>query len=306
MTTRRTAWVLLALLACEPTDAPVGAEASGDETGGSAGTPTTGTPAETGDATTGDATTGGGSLAMCEPTIAEIPEEAFVATFVDTVCAQKEMCGCPDPTCAFGFADDLEAIVAEAKAQGMVYDPKCAAEAVAGFVSAYGCLSGSQVATEGCPGCTPYRGSVQPGEMCTTTFEPPLFLFGDPCAGDAYCNDPTCELPNLDVIPVGATCFAEDDYDFGTCEPGTGCDVFDSNRCEPELPEGADCTVLNGVCKADNFCTPLGVCEAYRDEGEPCGSDYDCKSIYCVDNVCVDYVWICELRTLDGLFGPPG
>lgn len=304
MTARRTAWGLLVLLACVPTDAPVGAEGS-DEASGSGGTPTTAMHAETTGDPTSDGTTGGGSVVMCEP-IAEIPEEEFVATFVDTVCAQKEMCGCPDPTCAFGFADDLNAIVAEAKAQGMVYDPVCAAQSLVGYVAGYGCLSGSQVATDGCPLCEVYSGAVQPGELCTTTFDPPLFLFGDPCAGDAYCFDTTCDVASVEEVPLGGTCAAEESFNFGPCAPGSGCDFFDSNRCEKELPEGADCTVLDGVCKADNFCTPLGVCEAYRDEGEPCGIDYDCKSLYCVDNVCVDYVWICELKSLDGLFGPPG
>lgn len=291
---------LLTLTGC-PADTPLDGAEEGSGAGSTgSGLPTTGPPAET----TDDATTG--PPGSCEPAVTELPEAEFVKTFVDTICAQKEACGCPSATCSFGFTDDLEAIVAAAKMQGMVYDEACAIQTLTAYVTSRGCLDGTQANYPFCEYCSAYRGTTEVGEMCMTTFEPNLYLFGEPCAGDAICFDPTCEVPDISTIPAGGVCGADDEFNYGSCEDGTLCDVFDSYLCEPILPDGADCTVKDGVCGYDSFCTPLGVCEPYRGEGEPCGSDYDCTSVYCVDKQCVEYTWVCEFTDLDnGIFGPP-
>ena len=280
-------------------------------TSGTVGTPTTSsgeteTETETETTSTGaDESTGTtGAADICTPVVETIPEAEFVSTVINTICAQKVECGCADDMCSVKFKADLEGVVKYAGDQGLVYDPSCAALAVHDYVTARGCMNGEQASYPFCGSCPVFRGDTADGAACMDAEDFATFLFSQPCAGsESLCIDGTCAVPPSGTLKLGEVCYSDEKTILLDCEPGTACDFFDSLRCEQELLEGDPCLVDDGVCGVDLVCGGKSVCAPYLPPGEPCAYDYDCASFYCEGSVCTEYVWICDLTSINDLFG---
>lgn len=278
-----------------------------DGTTGTTGVPTTGGgPSSSGTDGTGGSSTGEssttGEVDVCAVAIDPIPEAEFVSTFINTICAQKVECGCADDMCSVKFKADLEDLVLYANAQGMVYDPDCAAQTVNDYVISRGCLNGEQANYPFCGSCPVYRDDIAVGEACNVPLEYAIFLFSEPCADPAaFCTNDVCYVPGA-PLKLGDACASDDVDILEDCEEGTICDYLDSGRCEQALPEGAPCLGPDGTCDG-LVCGAAGVCAPYLPPGEACTDNYDCASQYCDNFVCTEYVWICDVVEVDDLFG---
>lgn len=148
------------------------------------------------------------------------------------------------------------------------------------------------------------------GEKCgafEAEFSAPL------CAGPLVCADgaPGTESAENAEVVEGATC-QETASPGGACHPavlnqcpqGQYCSEA-TLRCVPLPTTGQACVDLDylgltGVCEPEHGCSPGGICDAQRPNGEVCQSDAECLSTRCSDNRCTPD-FDCNVRATPGV-----
>ncbi len=137
------------------------------------------------------------------------------------------------------------------------------------------------------------------------------------CSGRLQCIDGRCLRPaslgdNCNTRPIQyANCdpFSNTRCAAGVCQEvswerlGAACSGLQtcdhegicnssSRTCEPRPTEGARCAV-GDRCGPDLFCDGNGVCQRYRQLGEPCTTATRCISgAYCISGVCAYSEWM--------------
>ena len=153
---------------------------------------------------------------------------------------------------------------------------------------------------------------------------PPECETNDDCLEGEFCNAANICVPQ---IPPGGECSADDECEFGVCDPelniclGPDCEDpsdcesgvcdLDVGLCVPPLPPGSPCeedeqcvyvcldqtnTCSGPICEANEDCDS-GICteQGYCLPPEtPCDSDAQCAPGVCIDNVCLPEVPPCE------------
>jgi hypothetical protein len=110
-----------------------------------------------------------------------------------------------------------------------------------------------------------------------------LFTY-DQCANDLVCQEGACEAR----VAEGATCSS---VDWSSCQLRLSCDPA-TQACAQPLEIGAACDSLGLPCGLGSFCQlaageDRGTCAALRQEGDACGSSFECASLLvCRDGRC--------------------
>ncbi len=240
----------------------------------------------------GDTPTTGVDVDPCDPQLPPIPEGEFAERFATAICEQKSACGCTvDFNCPIDLLPEFASIRDDGTNLGLTYDGACAARKLAGLLQSRGCDMASAIdVTPACTlDCLVYRGDVPPASACTL---PPKLLtafFADTCAAPGSCSGTTCEPP-LPTVADGQPCVTP----LARCEAGSACDYADSKTCEPQVGLGAAC-IGASVCSPQFYCAD-GLCSERQPAGSACTADDPCGARRCTDNMCEDWVWICEVQ----------
>jgi hypothetical protein len=305
--------MLLGSSACNP-DGPAG---SGLQSGSS----TTGTDASTSNSTTDltDGSSGGatpttgadsstGEPGYCAPSEGPISADEFASRFAETLCAQKEACGCEvDFGCAGVLSQSFQTIADFAAEHGLAFDGECAAHMLSVTVATRGCAPRSRYfdAPALCWNrCTPFQGDVPSGGACEGMKEGLLSPYVDSCAGEESCQyEGSCGIYEPELLQEGDVCFSPMSGLLGRCEDGTGCN-YDTTKCVKLMPEGESCA--DGLlCDYSTWCNPQFVCQARLEAGEPCTDFRQCNSLRCSDGACSDTIFVCEVDEAHDLWSIP-
>lgn len=100
------------------------------------------------------------------------------------------------------------------------------------------------------------------------------------CAEDEYC-DPTGSCARK--LPLGVNCPSP-----GACASGGTCSDVGDASCVPTTPAGGACSQPGeqSSCGTGLTCDLSGLCVQAQGPGQPCGSDGECGSGYCIRRKC--------------------
>jgi hypothetical protein len=87
------------------------------------------------------------------------------------------------------------------------------------------------------------------------------------CVGDTFTPAAACDGLGMCRTPASANCAPY------------GCNTA-ARRCNAGCPAG------DTICAAGAYCTGDESCYPRKDPGVACGSNHECKSLYCVDGAC--------------------
>ncbi len=125
-------------------------------------------------------------------------------------------------------------------------------------------------------------GGRHAGESCADSFECDT-VHDYECVIKPGASTGTCQVP--EVAAGGQRC----DEPQIVCEDGNYCDP-DAGRCFEIASEGDDCQ-NDAMCGPDALCTiaadtPAGTCGPKLQPRDPCASDQQCESGFCVNQTC--------------------
>lgn len=257
-----------------------------------------------------DAWHGWGAALACLMTIAcasgpagPDPALADLQAIAAAQCQAAIDCDCPGrgdlDTCMTEQDATWRARQVAGRADGLTYDPSCAAD-LAAAIEAQGCSAPGTGAAHPCTSyCAPFHGERELGASCTRFDD----LVSD-CAQGLTCVDGACREPCqvFTGLRVGEVCSdPASGESLDRCAEGLYCD----ERCKPLAGPGESC----GACVEDYYCSYDGQttrCLERADEGESCDlasckpglfCDYDgafqCRALAnagesCSDRPCVD------------------
>lgn len=304
---------LLTLTACAPDGSVSGTETNSTAvTTGAGTTDDSSTAPTTGASANMDADSITGGPVGCVQSDGPIPLEAFAQTFAETICAQKDSCGCEvDFGCVGVFTQSFQAIADFAAANAMNYDAECAGHTLAATVKSRGCALLSEfyaVFDNECwNSCTIFRGDTSTGEACDAKAEYSFLPFVRVCADPAIpcvgatntCQEPPATM----VLQEGDDCFSPMDGPLGACAEPTLCS-FATGKCVQPANAGESCA--GGVpCAPALWCDAQSVCQPEQPAGAGCSNWTQCASAFCPSDVCEDPAAICITEEANDLFFSP-
>jgi hypothetical protein len=198
------------------------------------------------------------------------------------------VCGCAAPTCTVDVAASLGVMVAWAKAQGLAFDPTCAADRLARPLG-IGCAHRLELAEAACDGCRVFTGALPAGSACDNLT---YGLYAERCAAPLGCSpfDDACTVVDLPVVGLGDVCRSGDEL-VATCASGALCDP-DGGLCVAAPAPGQPC-LNNVLCGDTTWCDPGAICRPRKQPGEPCTTGIECTLLECTASVCSETPWIC-------------
>jgi len=221
-------------------------------------------------------------------------------------CAALLECGCTAPQ---GLGTSLEVCMAirtaelgDAAAQGLTWDPDCAALRVAGVVQRCAGEEAACAATT----CSLFHGAAAHAQPCVASWGVPPWLDASTCAAELHCSDEVCVTPcsgefgcDGNLCGPGQHCF-HDDGDVGSCKdnggvglycdpifgpdcgPGLVCNVSDDEFNGMCIPLPAECEACTSLCASGSYCDPATkLCRAPAPVGAPCAVNAGCQSLSC-------------------------